>query len=405
MREKRSERLALDRQLIHDEQVVVTGLRQGSVLVDMVIAGIDAHVLKDLEQQCEDAGSKLRRGRRTRHATSLCLAHAALPTGNQASPPTCVPAPPTSIELAASSSVASSCAAPSAQQPQLPETAQEGTDLQETRRFALIQKMQRLQQCREECREEAAAAVADLRAKCKLEFQEELEREMQRIRVDHERMREEAKAKLQARLHEQLAQEAQQLELQHEQERKAEDALQLRCQELDAQLAQLEAECAKKLTDARVACEEELQVLLARSAEERSRYQQLATQCQEESLRCEEERGKCERERTKCEGELLALQQEHEAARAAATRAHEARMEDEERNYAQRREAMLCEWREFEQRHAADVERKTAWMQQEMSDQHAQVTARHQAALALLNQVLLASVVARSLNCVWLSGC
>jgi hypothetical protein len=364
------------------------------VLVDMVVAGIDAQVLKDLEQQCQDAGSKLRRGRRTRYATSLCLAHAALPTANQASPPICAPAPPTSIELAASSSVASSCAPAPAQHSPLPETAQEGTDLQEARRFALIQKMQRLQQCREECREEAAAAVADLRAKCKLELQEELKQEMQRIRMDHERAREEALAKLQARLQEQLAQEAQQLELQHEQERKAGDARRLRCQELDEQLVQLEAECAKKLADARVACEEELQALLARSEEERSRYQQLATQCRDESLRCEEEREKCERERTKCEGELLTLQQEHEAACAAATRAHEACMEDEERHYAQRREAMLFEWREFEQRHAADVERKTVQMQQELSDQHAQVTERHKAALALLNQVLLAAVAA-----------
>jgi len=302
---------------------------------------VDAQVLCDLAQQCQDAGSKLRRGQHTRYATSIHLVHAA-PTAHL---PTSHPTPPAHVHekseeppvSSTGSAIAVSSRSPPVQQAPLPEIAhgEGGTDLQETRRFALIQKMQRLQQCRDECREEAAAAVADLRRKCTVELQEEVEEELRCIKLEHERVREETLAKLHARLQEELREDALELEVHREQEREAQDALRLRRLDLDAQLTKLEEECAKKLEDARVACEEELRALLAHY--------------QEESFNCEEQRRTCVEQRAKGEEELAALQQQHDAARAAATRAHEAHVAEEARQYAHRREVMLREWREFEQ--------------------------------------------------------
>jgi len=299
---------------------------------------VDDQVLFDLAQQCQDAGSKLRRGQHTRYATSIHAAPTAhLPTSHP-TPPAHVPQkneePPVSLT---ESAIAVSSRSPPVQQASLLEIAHgEGdTDLQETRRFALIQKMQRLQQCRDECREEAAAAVADLRRKCAAELQEELEEELRCIKVEHERVREETLATLHARLQEELRQDALQLELHREQERDAQDALRLRRLDLDDQLTKLEEECAKKLADTRVACEEELRALLAHY--------------QEESLNCEEQRRTCEEKRAKGEDELAALQLRYDAACAAATRAHEAHVAEEARQYEHRREEMLREWCELEQ--------------------------------------------------------
>ena len=354
-------------------KIVVQNLRHGSVLVDMSVAADVRHVIRDLQQQCQDEGSTLRRGRHTRFATCVSLAdsHAELP-------PSATPSPAAHSSAGVPTPGTAAPAAPHAAAHD-PAGASAG-ELDEIRRAALIEKMQQLQQCREHCRAETAAAVAALRRTCVAEMEAELAVEARRVREECEAQRAQARAEVAAEQErvveereEQLARRQQEVEaqlvaLQQQQAKLAADAAaveeQVRRQE--AARAMLEEESEADLAARREVHKESLDQL---NEEWSQRLEETVAACEAEmeAVReaCHAERRKCDEEVAACEAEVTALLARHEQEMGRAEGELERLCQEMSEQWESQRREMKQQWHEERETERVAAEEELAQVRQQ----------------------------------------